>query len=432
MSLQAAGSDSQSGLAEGQPSPLPSSLSTPACLQAGSSGLNEPADRGAPAAVRAAAESGHNGAGQTGVSPHVSAVGVAHPAPHSGGWQYSGAVMPAPWGFPYPPSPWFYPGSVGFAQGAYGALPPYGFPPDLGQGWGLPSRRVGHSKAASTAPSSASGVVAPDNPGPAASVLSAQGVGDGGFLPPSDYPGGVGCHSASDRHSTLSDDEGEASLVSESEPPSFLFAEALEYLGTLCPSALTPHESPAPRMQSAAEEALGYPARPVEASSLLRESRLVSQASEAAHAIIRRGASAPPPGTLPEAQGASLRLGTFVPQGRRFFRRQLLGFASLPPSCILASRDDASMLLDRAKAPSVTLSDRSVAEFEESSRRGLEATSVLDSFLGGLAVALRGLASTDNGGASTELDGPAILSMVGAMSEALNFLLPPWLCSTLT
>ena len=90
------------------------------------------------------------------------------------------------------------------------------------------------------------------------------------------------------------------------------------------------------------------------------------------------------------------------------------------------------MLLDRAKAPSVTLSDRSVAEFEESSRRGLEATSVLDSFLGGLAVALRGLASTDNGGASTELDGPAILSMVGAMSEALNFLLPPWLCSTLT
>ena len=63
------------------------------------------------------------------------------------------------------------------------------------------------------------------------------------------------------------------------------------------------------------------------ASSLPRESGLVAQALDEAHALTRRGAPAPPPGTLPEARGASLSTGRFIPMESIFKACPPIGYS---------------------------------------------------------------------------------------------------------
>ena len=140
--------------------PLSCAFSTPACSRLAAAGPPEP---GALAAARGASVSGHNGASHPGFFPPLSVVGVFHPAPYSGGWRHSGAVMPSSGCSPHPPSPWFSRGRRVFRRGPMGLLPhTASLRASARAGVCPPQEAV--SVAFSTAPSSAPGVVIPPTP----------------------------------------------------------------------------------------------------------------------------------------------------------------------------------------------------------------------------------------------------------------------------
>ena len=99
------------------------------------------------------------------------------------------------------------------------------------------------------------------------------------------------------------------------------------------------------------------------------------------------------PGSLPDIPGV-LPCGKFVRQGKSLFTKGApLSNSAIPSTTLCISQDDLLLIPERSHSSKlahyVSTSDRAHMDWEEMVRRGLKATSVMDSLLGGLVGVLK-------------------------------------------
>ena len=208
----------------------------------------------------------------------------------------------------------------------------------------------------------------------------------------------------------------------QGEPHSYSFSEALVHLSKAVPSAVSQREAQ-PALQSSLSCILGRTPKGAAGSPSfsLNEADLVGQALDAAQRLARKGAPASQPGSLQEVQGAGLAYNSFIRSVSKGPMGKLFSHDKLPSSPTEVSRDDMLLLPNRDGNPKSVLRDRSLAGFEAATIHALEATSMLDSFLGGLGSTMKGFLLPDPQSEQSQFDAQAALAFFEAMSEAITF-----------
>ena len=178
-------------------------------------------------------------------------------------------------------------------------------------------------------------------------------------------------------------------------PQLFSLNTALQYLQDYYPEALTSRRAVAPANQSAADRFLGFEAASPSGPPVLREAALILEALQASIAKARnprklqQSQAEATPGTVPDFPGA-LKCGSFPRPTRSPFSGKVLELDQFP-ACSPRISDQDTLLLsdrDRNRHLSSSIAPKSMEDWSETARRGLEATSVIDSFLGGLTASL--------------------------------------------
>ena len=346
-------------------------------------------------------------------APSDSRAGPHSVAPPDFSSGFSQAFGPAGWpSGPFGSAPWL-------AQGAQGQFPFAGW----GNGgwgapqWGLPPSQ---SRAAHTASAPGQQAFSPPqiaSPGGPASAWAHAGAGD----PAMDSYEDTAIIGSPSQFSE-EEEPTEDCVPPQGEPHSYTFSEALGHLSGAVPSAVSQREAQ-PALQSSLSCILGRTPKGAAGSSsfLLNEADLVGQALDAAQRLARKGAPASQPGSLQEVQGAGLSFNSFIRSVNKGPMGKLFAHSKLPSSATEVSRDDMLLLPSRDGNPKSVLRDKSLAGFEAAAIHALEATSMMDSFLGGLGSTMKGLLLHDPQSEQTHFDAQAALSFFEAMSEAITF-----------
>ena len=228
---------------------------------------------------------------------------------------------------------------------------------------------------------------------------------------------------SSERDSTSSVYEEDLEDGDEHEEEfSYSFSDAVSRLAIVSPDSI----GVAPETKSslsAAERALGRVPKS-SLSSRLQESTMVAEAFRSAEAKARGEADAPLPGSIPEIPNA-LSLGNFLKPIKPPQKIGVVANPSFPVKPVPLTQDDLSLLgeasvSDYKGVRSLTLKDKQAQEFIELASRGLESTSVIDTFLGGLVEALNE-PSAPSFVLREEIDTDSVVSFIQAISENLKF-----------
>ena len=222
----------------------------------------------------------------------------------------------------------------------------------------------------------------------------------------------------------LSSASEEETVSEEEAPPSFSFREAISCLAAFAPESVTSTVTAPPLSLSAADKLLGVIPSRADSSPRLKESALVTGELASVQAVIRGGAEAPKHGCAVGFRSA-LNSGRFLKPGT-FLLRNVVGHEEIPGSAQSLSDDDGLLLpeglkdgLRQSANAKSQVTDKTLADLEELARRSLVATSVLDSFLGGLVAALKD-PSQESFAVRGDVDAPAVATLVRAMSGALK------------
>ena len=226
----------------------------------------------------------------------------------------------------------------------------------------------------------------------------------------------------------LSEDEerDEESRVEEEsrfdeEEFSYSFSEALNRLSIVSPDlvGLAPGSNSS---LSAAERSLGCK-KTKSSAFLLREAAVVSEAFNAAQAKARGGADVPVPvaGTVPILPSA-LPVGTFAKLGKVPRKKSSLLSTSFPLTSVSVTQEDLLLLggSNAAEAKSLTIKDKALQDLSHMAARGLEATSVMDSFLGGLVDSIKDQRA-ENFAVREEIDSGDVICFIHGLVENMKF-----------
>eukprot|EP00745_Piridium_sociabile_P014361 TRINITY_DN2118_c0_g1_i8.p3 TRINITY_DN2118_c0_g1~~TRINITY_DN2118_c0_g1_i8.p3 ORF type:complete len:725 (-),score=84.24 TRINITY_DN2118_c0_g1_i8:3056-5230(-) len=215
------------------------------------------------------------------------------------------------------------------------------------------------------------------------------------------------------------------------------FSDALSCLAVLSPSSVGEPVQTRATCLSAAELALGSRPTPPSARSSLRESPMVADCVQKALDEIRginREETSPPPnpasGEVPDFQAAK-GVGAFLKAERSPFlrgskKRPRLAHSAIPTASLRLSQEDTLLLPEKDRPSgssskrSASISDNSLSDWEEIARRGMETSSVMDSFLGGLVDALKDPAE-DGFQLRRDLDQSSIQCVIQTLAKGLRF-----------
>ena len=215
------------------------------------------------------------------------------------------------------------------------------------------------------------------------------------------------------------------------EPPAdqqlWSFAALLAQLGEYAPFALVDRgeasQSQAPCL-TAAELALGAVAQPSTSPPPpgLHKSAMVAMAVSRVQDTRPYNPEACPE-SVPDFPGA-FPPGKFVRPGKPAFTKGLpLSHSAIPSATLCLSQDDMLLIPERSRLSKVprptSIPERLLVNWQEMDRRGLETTSVMDSFLSGLVGALRDPES-DSFQLHQDLDAPAILALIQTLAQGLK------------
>ena len=224
---------------------------------------------------------------------------------------------------------------------------------------------------------------------------------------------------------TSSGDEHSASDCEDDNPnssSSFSFSEAIQRLAHVAPDLVSSAPSSTGRL-SAAERILGRASARPDSGRALVESPLVAEAFQAAFSKIRGQEEAPIKGSVPSLP-AALPCGTFLKGDKPPFKKEALISGVIPSATLSATREDLLLLPEGKFQSSGNLSaqvkDKTLREFENLARLGLQSSSVLDSFLGGLVNLVKD-DSVDDFVIKQDIDSGDFLSFIQALSETLKF-----------
>ena len=176
-------------------------------------------------------------------------------------------------------------------------------------------------------------------------------------------------------------------------PVSFSFRDAVPLLLENFPELAGDTTSTENSEHSLSGIALGLNAAEAERPSL-KESAFISSAMEKALKAVRgqkgKGKGGVSADNVPNFPSA-LHCGTFLPLDRLPFDKNLVDRHSIPDSSMQATSEDLSLVQEGSKSDkrTVSLTDRTAADFEENVRRSLETVSVLDSFMAGFIMSVR-------------------------------------------
>ena len=234
----------------------------------------------------------------------------------------------------------------------------------------------------------------------------------------------------SDNDSSKGSEWDEVSEQGSDVPPAdqqlWSLAASLAQLSEYAPSALV-EGGEVPQSQAtgltAAELALGAVARPSTSPPSLRESSMVATAVRRIQEEVRANHPEAAPASVPDFPGA-LPSGKFIRPGKPLFAKGVpLAHSAIPTATLRLSQDDMLLVPERSrlsKSPRLaSIPERYLVDSEEMARRGLETTSVMDSFLGGLVGALRDPGS-DTFQLRQDLDAPAILAFIQTLAQGLK------------
>ena len=231
---------------------------------------------------------------------------------------------------------------------------------------------------------------------------------------------------------TRGEDEDREDKEEEETPAPHLLSmdEAISFLSDYDPEAVTVRQSTVPRICSAADRLWGQATSRSDGATILKESPIVSQALEAALAKARdpkktnkNRASHSSADEVPDFPGA-FKCGSFPRPVRSPFTDKYLELVNLPDTSPRLSQQDTLLLpfKERNRPLKASLSSKTLEDWSEGARRGLESVSVVDSFLGGL---MRCMLDPEKEFRSlrdpSDICPQAIMSFIKSISEALKF-----------
>ena len=207
----------------------------------------------------------------------------------------------------------------------------------------------------------------------------------------------------------------------EDENFSYSFSDALSRLSLVSPELV--ESAPGARSSlSAAERSLGCNKGKASANRL-KESAVVTDAFKAAQDKARGGADVPEParGSTPILSSA-LALGSFVKLGK--LPQAALENTSFPTKLVPPTQEDLLLLGGSERvvreAKIVSIKDKALQDLSLMAGRGLEACSVMDSFLGGLVDSIKD-PSMPNFSVKEEIDSGDVVAFVQALVENMKF-----------
>ena len=217
------------------------------------------------------------------------------------------------------------------------------------------------------------------------------------------------------------DEESRGDGLDDEDSFSYSFSDALSRLSLVSPD-LVESTPGAKSSLSAAERSLGC-SKGKASAVRLKESAVVADAFKAAQDKARGGADVPEParGTSPILSSA-LALGSFVKLGK--LPQPALAITSFPTKLVPPTQEDLLLLggSERAvrEAKIVSIKDKALQDLSLMAGRGLEACSVMDSFLGGLVDSIRD-PTLPNFSVKEEIEPGDLVSFVQAIVENLKF-----------
>ena len=217
----------------------------------------------------------------------------------------------------------------------------------------------------------------------------------------------------------------DADSGAEDETPAhtaFSFVEAMDRLASYTPDAVSMvHEAKAPQPCSVERLFNAHPASATRAS-FLKESCMVTDNLTRAQVHLRgKEAQEFVPGSVPDFPGALPPRKFFKPATPAFQKKPYMVHEIIPEAPLALTQEDLLLVRDRSRGQTqhVSLSERCLAEWEENARRGLVATSAMDSFLCGLASALKD-PDQESFALRRSPDIPSIVAFIQAMAEGLK------------
>ena len=203
---------------------------------------------------------------------------------------------------------------------------------------------------------------------------------------------------------------------------SFSFSDAIQRLAQVAPDLVSSAPSSTGRL-SAAERILGRASARPDSGLALVESPLVAEAFQAALSKVRGQEETPIKGSVPSLP-AALPCGTYLKGDKPPFKKEALISDLIPSARLPISREDLLLLPDANRQIgsgfSAQVKDKTLGEFENLARFGLQSSSVLDSFLGGLVNSVKD-DSVDDFVIKQDIDSGDFLSFIQALSETLKF-----------
>ena len=223
--------------------------------------------------------------------------------------------------------------------------------------------------------------------------------------------------SSGDEHSVsdAEDDDFDSSST-------FSFSDAIQRLAHVAPDLVSSAPSLTGRL-SAAERILGRSSARPDSGLALVESPLIAEAFQAALTKVRGQEETPTKGSVPSLP-AALPCGSYLKGDKPPFKKEALVSDLIPNARLPISREDLLLLPDANRQMSSGLSaqvkDKTLGELENLARCGLQSSSVLDSFLGGLVNSVKDF-SVDDFAIKQDIDSGDFLSFIQALSETLKF-----------
>ena len=207
--------------------------------------------------------------------------------------------------------------------------------------------------------------------------------------------------------------------VSESQAPCLTAAELTLDVVAQPSSPLPP--PPTPEFERVTHG--DYNCHPLPLSPSLRESCMVATVVRRVQKEARAYNPEPVPASVPESPGAipSTKL---VRPGKPLFTKGVpLLLSAIPSATPRLSQDDTLLISERSrlsKSPRLaSIPEGYLVDSEEMARRGMENTSVMDSFLVGLVGAPRD-PDSDSFQLCQDLDAPAILACIQTLAQGLK------------
>ena len=249
-------------------------------------------------------------------------------------------------------------------------------------------------------------------------------VGQDGMLPPlpnTPLPPLPPQSGMQDGATSVASEEVSLSDLGESTPQ-FPISDAIDRLVQIAALRVADGKVKRTSSRSAAEADLGMGPAGSSAGPCLTESPMMADILDECLTTMRGGAGPPGPGTVPSCPSAS-PLGTFLKADKLPFDHKRFACSAIPSGSAPLSQGDLALLneADRSASRLVTLKEKTVSDWEETSRRGLMAVSAMDSFLSGLIRTFKEGNEGDPFALKEEIDTDDLLSFFQAVTKCMRF-----------